>query len=110
MKSLSLRPSTRSWRSKRLKTNCLITLLTLRCNMAEERFFIGDEVRLKGINRHGKNRVRENGEWWEIIMVDGGASSILSTKICVEPKSGSGNWRWIDIPEDRDMEIVEHVM
>ena len=78
--------------------------------MSEERFFIGDEVRLKGINRHGKNRVRENGEWWEIIMVDGGASSILSTKICVEPKSGSGNWRWIDIPEDRDMEIVEHVM
>ena len=45
-------------------------------------FFVGDVVRLSGKTRHGKNRVRENGEFWEIITVDGGESSILSTKIC----------------------------
>ena len=48
-------------------------------------FFVGDVVRLSGKTRHGKNRVRENGEFWEIITVDGGESSILSTKICVVP-------------------------
>ena len=109
MKSLSLRPLTPLWKSKRLRTNCLTISLTLRCNMSEERIHIGDEVRLEGVNRHGKNRVRENGDWWEVIMVDGGDSSILNTKVCVTPVSGTGNWRWIDLPEDRDMRIVEHV-
>jgi hypothetical protein len=37
-------------------------------------------IRLKGKTGHGKNRVRENGEFWEIITVDGGESSILSTR------------------------------
>ena len=46
---------------------------------------------------------------WEIITVDGGDSSILPTKICVTPLSGTGNWRWIDLSDDRDMIIVEHI-
>jgi len=75
-----------------------------------ERFFVGDEVRLKGVNRHGKNRIRENGDMWEVINVDGQDSSILPTKICVQPNTGTGNWRWIDLPEDSDVEIVEHVI
>ena len=65
-------------------------------------FFVGDVVRLSGKTRHGKNRVRENGEFWEIITVDGGESSILSTKICVVPmvEERRENWRWLDVPED----------
>ena len=74
-------------------------------------FFVGDVVRLSGKTRHGKNRVRENGEFWEIITVDGGESSILSTKICVVPLNDErrDNWRWLDVPEDEHMEI-EHVL
>ena len=70
-------------------------------------FFVGDVVRLSGKTRHGKNRVRENGEFWEIITVDGGESSILSTKICVVPmvEERRDNWRWLDVPEDEHMEF-----
>ena len=75
----------------------------------DKSIFVGDAVRLSGKNRHGKNRIRENGDMWEIITVDGGDSSILPTKICVTPLSGTGNWRWIDLSDDRDMIIVEHI-
>ena len=57
---------------------------------------------------HGKNRVRENGEFWEIITVDGGESSILSTKICVVPLNDERRDNlqgWLDVPEDEHMEF-----
>ena len=73
------------------------------------RVFVGNHLRLEGRNRHGKNRIRENGDMWEVITVDGGESSVLPTKVCVVPLSGSGNWRWIDLVDDRDMVIVEHI-
>ena len=72
---------------------------------------IGDLIRLSGKTRHGKNRIRENGDMWRVINVDGAESSLLVTKICVIPLDVSrrSEWRWIDLPEDRDMEIVEHI-
>jgi len=73
------------------------------------RVFVGNHLRLEGRNRHGRNRIRENGDMWEVITVDGGESSVLPTKVCAVPLSGSGNWRWIDLVDDRDMEIVEHI-
>ena len=44
--------------------------------MIDMRVFVGNHLRLVGRNRHGKNRIRENGDMWEIITVDGGDSSI----------------------------------
>ena len=73
------------------------------------KFFVGDIVKLFGKTRHGKNRIRENGDMWEVIQVDGQDSSVLPTKVCAAPLSGSGNWRWIDLVDDRDMKIVEHI-
>ena len=73
------------------------------------RVFVGNHLRLEGRNRHGKNRIRENGNMWEVIQVDGQDSSVLPTKVCAAPLSGSGNWRWIDLVDDRDMVIVEHI-
>ena len=26
----------------------------------------GDWLKLKGITRHGKNRIHQHGEWWEV--------------------------------------------
>ncbi len=51
------------------------------------KFFIGDNLRLAGKTRHGKNRIRENGDLWEVTNLDGQDSSILSTKACVVPSS-----------------------
>ena len=30
---------------------------------------VGNKVKLTGITRHGKNRVREQGETWEVIRI-----------------------------------------
>ena len=51
----------------------------------DKSIFVGDAVRLSGKTRHGKNRIRENGDMWEVITIDGKDSSGLSTKICVVP-------------------------
>ena len=73
--------------------------------------FVGNLMRLVGKTRHGKNRIRENGDMWRVITVDGQDSSILTTKICVRPMDldRRDNWRWIDLPSDEHMEIVEHI-
>ena len=73
------------------------------------KFFAGDIIKLSGKTRHGKNRIRENGDLWKVINIDGQDSSVLSTKICVIPVDleRRENWRWIDIPEDEHMEIVD---
>ena len=75
------------------------------------KFFIGDNLRLAGKTRHGKNRIRENGDLWEVTNLDGQDSSILSTKACVVPikESRRSEWRWLDLPSDEHMEIVEHI-
>jgi len=68
-------------------------------------------LRLAGKTRHGKNRIRENGDLWEVTNLDGQDSSILSTKACVIPvREGRRNeWRWLDLPSDEHMEIIEHI-
>ena len=73
----------------------------------DKSIFVGDAVRLSGKTRHGKNRIRENGDMWEVITIDGKERSVLSTKICVGPMAEGRreNWRWLDLPEDEHMEI-----
>ena len=73
----------------------------------DKSIFVGDAVRLSGKTRHGKNRIRENGDMWRVINLDGKESSVLSTKICVVPMAEGRreNWRWLDLPEDEHMEI-----
>ena len=73
----------------------------------DKSIFVGDAVRLSGKTRHGKNRIRENGDMWEVIIIDGKESSVVSTKICVVPMAEGRreNWRWLDLPEDEHMEI-----
>ena len=72
-----------------------------------DKLFVGDIVKLFGKTRHGKNRIRENGDMWRVITVDGADSSILTTKICVRPMDldRRENWRWIDIPDDEHMTV-----
>jgi len=71
--------------------------------------FVGNLMKLAGKTRHGKNRIRENGDLWEVNTVDGRDSSLLITKVCVAPlkESRRGEWRWIDVPRDEHMEILK---
>ena len=73
--------------------------------------FVGNLMRLAGKTRHGKNRIHENGDMWRVITVDGGDSSILTTKVCVRPMNleRRDEWRWLDLPSDEHMEIIEHI-
>jgi hypothetical protein len=64
---------------------------------------VGDIVRLSGKTRHGKNRVRENGEFARVITVDGDGE-ILSRKICVRHLDKVESWRWMDLPSDEHMD------
>ena len=75
------------------------------------KFFAGDIIKLSGKSRHGKNRIRENGDLWEVTNLDGQDSSVLSTKACVVPikESRRDEWRWLDLPSDEHMEIIEHI-
>ena len=73
--------------------------------------FVGNHLRLVGKTRHGKNRIRENGDMWEVTNLDVQDSSILSTKACVIPlrEDRRAEWRWLDLPSDEHMYIIEHI-
>ena len=62
---------------------------------------IGDLVRLSGVSRHGKNRIRENGDMWRVL-------NVKDNSICVRPVllERKENWRWVDLSNDEHMEIV----
>ena len=70
--------------------------------------FVGNHLRLAGKTRHGKNRIRENGDMWQVINVDGADSSLLTTKVCVIPleESRRSEWRWIDLPEEGTWKLL----
>ena len=63
---------------------------------------VGDLVRLSGVSRHGKNRIRENGDMWRVL-------NVKDNSICVRPVllERKENWRWVDLSNDEHMEIVE---
>lgn len=58
---------------------------------------VGDIVKLKGVSRHGKNRVREQGEFWHIV-------EIRDSRMHLHDLADNGNWRWVDISDDKDFE------
>ena len=68
------------------------------------KIFVGDIVKLFGKSRHGKNRIRENGDMWRVL-------TVKDNSICVRPMDldRRENWRWIDIPDDEhmNMKLVE---
>ena len=62
---------------------------------------VGDLVRLSGVSRHGKNRIRENGDMWRVL-------NVKDNSICVRPVllERKENWRWVYLSNDEHMEIV----
>ncbi len=67
----------------------------------------GKWVRLKGISGHGKNRIREHGDVWLVQMV--WINKIMLRSKDLTFKSGKDmifDGRWVNIPTDKNFEII----
>jgi hypothetical protein len=68
---------------------------------------VGNKVKLTGITRHGKNRVREQGEVWEVIRINPTVS--FKTKapgpfMLLQAAEGI-NMRWVSIINDDNFSV-----
>tara|TARA_R110000744_G_scaffold352748_1_gene458996 strand:+ start:152 stop:358 length:207 start_codon:yes stop_codon:yes gene_type:complete len=66
---------------------------------------IGDKIKLKGKTGHGRNRIREQGEMWEVIGLP--ANIVCMTPNPVQPALkglSRGDERWFN---PRDFEVVK---
>ena len=68
---------------------------------------VGNKVKLTGITRHGKNRVREQGETWEVIRINPTVS--FKTKapgpfMLLQAAEGI-NMRWVSTTNDDNFSV-----
>ena len=66
-------------------------------------------VRLKGISGHGKNRIREHGDLWLVVMKTPNDKVLLRSKAkTFKMPSGMKHFdgRWIDLPTDKNFEVI----
>ena len=64
-------------------------------------------IRLKGITGHGKNRIREHGDVWEVLTLqEMGIISMtpMPTKMPII-SIATKEWRWLD---EKNFEIIEN--
>ena len=69
---------------------------------------VGNKVRLTGITRHGKNRVREQGDVWEVIRMNPAVSFKTSAPgpFMLLQATTTINMRWVSTVND-DNFLVE---
>ena len=59
---------------------------------------------LTGITLHGKNRIREHGDLWEVLNLPPGVIKMWPEPVRMVVKSlKTGEWRWLD---DINFEII----
>jgi|TARA_R110002074_G_scaffold586_1_gene3036 hypothetical protein len=65
------------------------------------------KIRLKGITGHGKNRIREHGDVWEILTLQdiGIISSTAHGNSTPIRSIATNEWRWLD---EKNFEIIEN--
>jgi len=63
-------------------------------------------VRLEGITRHGKNRIREHGEYWKIVREESSVPA-LGNKSGILMEALDGDKRWITGHDDPNFKMVE---
>ena len=70
----------------------------------------GDWLKLKGVTRHGKNRINQHSDVWEVIDEQLTQLLLQSLEKTEGPKHNKvKDMRWISATEDRNFEIVEHI-
>ena len=68
---------------------------------------VGKKVKLTGITRHGKNRVREQGETWEVIRINptGSFKTKAPGPFMLLQATTSINMRWVSIINDDNFSV-----
>lgn len=61
----------------------------------------GGTVTLKGITRHGKNRINQHGDTWRVKEIRG-MKMLLESQFKTEgPRDNKGfDWRWVEMHND----------
>lgn len=69
----------------------------------------GDKVKLTGKTKHGKNRVREQGQDWVVVKV--AKNKLLSDSwekdfaLLMQPDNQSEDWRWVAVQDDKNFDV-----
>jgi hypothetical protein len=68
---------------------------------------VGNKVKLTGITRHGKNRVREQGETWEVIRMSHkvGFKTSAPGPFVLLQATESINMRWVSTVNDDNFSV-----
>ena len=72
----------------------------------------GDWLKLKGITRHGKNRIHQHGEWWEVDAVgtfDGFPAVRLNSRnetFNIGKGRKCRDQRWFHMQNDKDFKLT----
>ena len=68
---------------------------------------VGNKVKLTGITQHGKNRVREQGETWEIIRLNPtvGFNTKAPGPFMLLQATTSINMRWVSTVNDDNFSV-----
>jgi len=71
---------------------------------------VGDKVRLTGITRHGKNRIREQGDLWTVTaMTPARQSSFVPVDTEIALLRADSNpekwWRWVEVKNDKNFHV-----
>tara|TARA_B100000214_G_scaffold205312_1_gene148870 strand:- start:73 stop:288 length:216 start_codon:yes stop_codon:yes gene_type:complete len=67
----------------------------------------GDVVTLKGISRHGKNRISEQGARWVVSGVGGQGLGRPGFVLLEKEDKSLGFWRWVALVDDKNFSIEE---
>tara|TARA_R100000152_G_C6775793_1_gene204449 strand:+ start:2399 stop:2623 length:225 start_codon:yes stop_codon:yes gene_type:complete len=68
----------------------------------------GDILILSGKTKHGKNRVREQGELWRIIRIKGALPHSrwpAGTEVAELETLDGKHWRFVSVPSDEDFDF-----
>ena len=72
---------------------------------------VGDRVKLTGLTKHGKNRVREQGDMWTIaevkVMSHNSGFVPKGTKIVLLNANSDPlkHWRWVEVNNDKNFHM-----
>ena len=71
--------------------------------------FVGMILSLRGISRHGENRIKQHGHRWEVRSIDAGAGKLLLRSMHNTFQNGESftpDLRWVLLVNDPHFEVI----
>ena len=71
---------------------------------------IGDRVKLTGLTKHGKNRVREQGDLWTVTALSVAHKSSFAPigsdiALLRADSDPAKHWRWVEVKNDKNFHM-----